>query len=56
MSARPDNNLGYLDREDEVSDQEPHELTTDLGVTESQEAVPQEENSIDGIPKNLKNV
>ena len=56
MSACPDNNSGYLDGEDEVFDQEPHELTTDLGITEVQEAVPQEENSIDGIPKNLKNV
>lgn len=56
MSACPDNNSGYLDGEDEVSDQEPHELTTDHGVTEVQEAVPQEENSIDGIPKNLRNV
>ena len=51
MSACPDNNSGYLDGEDEVSDQEPHELTTDHGVTEVQEAVPQEENSIDGTPK-----
>ena len=42
MSACPDNNLGYLDGEDEVSDQEPHELTADHGVTEVQEAVPQE--------------
>ena len=56
MSACPDNNSGYLDGEDEVSDQEPHELTTDHGVTEVQEAVPQEENSIDGIPKILRNV
>ena len=56
MSACPDNNSGYLDGKDEVSDQEPHEQRTDHRVTEVQEAVPQEENSIDGIPKKLMNV
>ena len=56
MSACPDNNSGYLDGEDEVSDQKPHELTTDHGVTENPKEVHEEENSIDGIPTNLKNV
>jgi hypothetical protein len=56
MSALPDCHLGDVDGEDELSDQEPHELTTDYGVIEVPKEVPEEENSIDGIPANLKNV
>ena len=56
MSAHPDYSLGDLDGEDELSDQEPHELTSDHGVTEDPKEVHEEENSIDGIPTNLKNV
>ena len=56
MSSRPDDHLGDLDGEDELSDHEPHELTTDHGVTEDPKEVHEEDNSIDGIPTNLKNV
>ena len=40
MSALPDYHLGDLDGEDELSDQEPHELSSDHGVTEVPEEVP----------------
>jgi hypothetical protein len=56
MSALLDYHSGDLDGEDELSDQEPHELTTDCGVTEVQEEVLQEENSIEGVRTNLMNV
>ena len=56
MSARPDYHLGDLDGEDELSDQELHKLTTDHGVTVVPKEVSDKENSIDGIPANLKNV
>ena len=56
MSALPDDHSGDLDGEDELSDQEPHELTTDHSVTEVPKEVPKEENSIDDIPINLKTV
>jgi len=55
MSALPDYHLGDLDEEDELSDQEPHELT-DHGVTDVPKEVPEEESSADDIPTNLKNV
>ncbi len=56
MSAHPDHHLGDLNGEDELPDQEPHELRSDHNAKEVPAEVLAEENSVDGIRTNLKSV
>ncbi len=48
--------LGDLNGEDELSYQEPHELSSDHDAEEVTAEISEEEDSVDGIPTNFKTV